>query len=49
MNTSPPPTPSPLAEQPHGRLRLTSRLTGLALGAAALALVIAGVVLNTSL
>jgi diguanylate cyclase (GGDEF)-like protein len=49
MNTSPPPTPSPLAEQPHGRLRLTSRLTGLALGAAALALVIAGVVLNTSM
>jgi diguanylate cyclase (GGDEF)-like protein len=50
MNTSPPsPPPSPLAEQPHGRLRLTSRLTGLALGAAALALVIAGVVLNTSM
>lgn len=32
-----------------GRLRLTSRLTGLALGAAALALLIAGVVLNTSM
>lgn len=40
---------TPVADPAHGRLRLTSRLTGLALGAAALALVIAGVVLNTSM